>query len=48
MIHISNRNEGGMTEEQKIAYITETLDSLSTDIIDLIFKIVLYAESGLE
>lgn len=37
-----------MPEEQKIAYITETLDSLSTDIIDLIFKIVLYAESGLE
>lgn len=37
-----------MPEEQKIEYITETLDSLSTDIIDLIFKIVLYAESGLE
>lgn len=48
MIHISNSDKGGMTKETKINAIIDSLPELSTDIIDLIQKIILHAESGLE
>ena len=37
-----------MTKETKKTVITEALDGLSADILDMIYKLVLYAESGLE
>lgn len=37
-----------LTNEQAIKCIVEALDSLSPDIIQLIYRIVLHAESGLE
>lgn len=40
--------ETGMTKERKIAVITEALQDVSIDILDLLYKIILYAESGLE
>lgn len=48
MIHISNPDKGCMSRGQKIAAITEALYGLSEDILTLIYKIVFYAESGLE
>lgn len=45
---MSNRNKGGMTTAQKKAYIAASLEEVSADILDLLYRIVFYAESGLE
>jgi hypothetical protein len=37
-----------MTTEQKQSYVTESLDSLTSDILDLLCRIIAYYESGLE
>jgi hypothetical protein len=36
------------SKESKCRYITESFPELSPDIIDLLYKIVFYAQSGLE
>ena len=41
-------NKGGMTRQQKENQITEALCELSADVLELIYRIVFYAESGLE
>lgn len=38
----------GTTREAKIQYIEESLQALPIDILDVMWRIVLYAESGIE
>ena len=40
--------KGGMTQPQKKRYIINSLDDLTPDVLDTIYKIIFYAESGLE
>ena len=42
------KEKTGMTKEVKILCIAESLWDISPDILDLIYKIILHAESGLE
>lgn len=48
MIHISNREKGGMTDNQKKKLIVEGLENMSGDVLELLYRIMFYAESGLE
>lgn len=48
MIQISNTEQGGMTREQKIDIIAAALDNMTADVLDLIYRIVFAAESGIE
>lgn len=41
-------DKDSLTRKQAILYITEALDGLTPDIIQLIYRIVLHVESGLE
>lgn len=45
---MSNREQGGMTSDQKREYISEALEGVGVDILDLIYRIIFCAESGLE
>ena len=45
---METENKGGMTRKQKETQIKEALHELSADVLDLIYRIVFYAESGLE
>ena len=48
VIHISNREKGGMTDNQKKELIVEGLENMSSDVLELLYRIMFYAESGLE
>ena len=48
MIQISNTEQGGLTQEQKIEIIAAALDNMTADVLDLIYRIVFAAESGIE
>lgn len=48
MIQISNTEQGGMTREQKREIIAAALDNMAVDVLDLIYRIVFDAESGIE
>jgi hypothetical protein len=37
-----------MTREQKMEIIASALDNLTPDVLDLIYRIVFFAESGVE
>lgn len=37
-----------LTKEQALSYIVDALDSLPADIIQMIYRVILHAESGLE
>lgn len=45
---MSNTEQGGMTRRQKEQIIVAGLEELAPDVLDLIYRIVLHAESGLE
>lgn len=45
---MSNTPQGGMTREQKKELIVAALDELTPDVLELIYRITLHAESGLE
>lgn len=45
---MSNTRKGGMPAEKKKQYIIEALEGVSADILDLIYRIIFCAESGLE
>ena len=40
--------KGGMTQPQKKRYIINSLDDLTPDVLEAIYKLVFYAEIGLE
>lgn len=48
VIHISNRDKGGMDPNQMQQLIVDALPELPADILGLIYRIVFYAESGME
>lgn len=41
-------NEGGMSDTQKKRLIREALDAVTPDVLELLYRIVFHAESGLE
>jgi hypothetical protein len=45
---MSSTDRGGNGRAQKTISIVEALDGFSDDILNLIYKIVFFAESGLE
>lgn len=45
---MSNLYEGGMTADQKKAHIVEAIEEVSADIIDVMYRIIFFAESGME
>ena len=45
---MSNLNMGGMSGEQKKQRIIEMMEGVSTDIQDMVYRILFCAESGLE
>ena len=48
VIQISNTEQGGMTRKRKIEIIAAALDNMTADVLDLIYRIVFAAESGIE
>ena len=42
------KEKTGMPKETKIRCIEESLWDISPDVLDLIYKIILFADSGLE
>ena len=48
VIQISNRIKGGVSVDQMRSRIVDALETLPKDIIELLYKIVFHAESGLE
>lgn len=48
MIPISNTDKGGMSRERKEKLIAEALADLSADVLELLYRIIFHAESGLE
>lgn len=45
---MSNRDKGGVTQDQMRGYIVDALADIPPDILALIYRIIFYAESGLE
>lgn len=45
---MSNKEQGVMSEEQKKALIVAALENVQPDVLDLIYRIIFHAESGLE
>lgn len=45
---MSNKEQGGMSGEQKKAIIVAGLEDVTPDVIDLLYRILLHAQSGLE
>ena len=41
-------NEGGMSDTQKKGLICEALDTVAPDVLDLLYRIVFHAKSGME
>lgn len=41
-------NEGGMSETQKKRLICEALDTVTPDVLELLYRITFHTESGLE
>lgn len=45
---MSNRDKGGMSASQKRAYIIDSIEEVSEDILDMIYRIVFCVQSGIE
>lgn len=45
---MADRTEGGMSDKQKRRCIINSLGDLTPDILDTIYRIIFYAECGLE
>lgn len=45
---MSNRFGGGVHEDQMKVFVAESLDRLPPDVLRLLYRIVLYSDSGLE
>lgn len=45
---MAKEEKDGMSKETKIRSIEESIRDISPDILDLIYKIILFSESGLE
>ena len=45
---MSNRFGGGVHEDQMTVVVAESLDRLPPDVLRLLYRIVLYSDSGLE
>ena len=48
VIQISNLDKGGMTDLQIRGYIADALDTLPSDVLKMIYRIIFSVESGLE
>lgn len=45
---MSNRFEGGVSEDQMKVFIAETLEEVPPDILKLLYRIAFFSQSGLE